>query len=395
MLSGNLRYIKVHYVVKMKFASRLQRVKESATFKYSALAKREDVINLTIGRTNFNTPNAIIEETKKALDEGRIFYTPSKGIPELRNRICEKLENENNISDLDMDKIIVSSGAKQIIFEAVMALIDRGDVVAIPNPSWVSYESIVDLAEGKSVWLPLKPENAFVPDDDFFSVLENSNPKLIFLNSPNNPTGSVYPEKIIRKIVDIAERKDLFVISDEIYEKIIYEEKHFSAGSIYEKTITINGFSKEFSMTGWRLGYAACPVREVIDKMNLIQTQSVSCATSFIQYGAVAAFSEDVKRDVDNMVQELRERRDVLYEKLRKFCKTIEKPSGAFYMFPKISDIDDMVYTDKLLENDVGVIPGSSFGSVGKGCVRISYGASTVDELEKATEIMKSAIAFE
>jgi len=376
----------------MRFASRLKEVGESATFRYSALAKKNKVINLTIGRTDFDTPSVIKEKTKKAIDEGKVHYTQTKGIPELRECIAKKLERENGIQNLDLENILISTGAKQIIFEAVMSIIQKRDIVAIPDPSWTSYESIVRLAEGSIRWIPLKAENGFIPDDDFLSVLENSNPRLIFLNSPNNPTGAVYPEKIIRKIVDIAERRNAFILSDEIYEKIIYEGKHFSPGSVYENTITVNGFSKEFSMTGWRLGYAASQNREIIDKMNLIQSQTVSCAVSFVQYGAVAAFTADARRDVEEMVKELKERRDYIMKIMKDTNAILVKPSGAFYVFPFFGG-DDLKLADGLMENGVGVIPGRSFGSSGSGCVRISYGSASEEELERAINIIKEFIA--
>ncbi len=376
----------------MKFASRLKEMGESATFRYSTLAKKNKVIDLTIGRTDFDTPSIIKEKTKKALDEGKVHYTPTKGIPELRELVAKKLEKENNIQDLDSENILVSTGAKQIIYEAVMSIIQEGDVVAVPNPSWVSYEPIVKLADGTVKWIPLKAENGFIPDEDFFSVLENSNPKLIFINSPNNPTGAVYPERIIRKIVDIAERKNAFILSDEIYEKILYEGGHFSAGSIYENTITVNGFSKEFSMTGWRLGYAASQNREIINKMNLIQSQTVSCAVSFVQHGAVAAFTEEARRDVEEMVKELRERRDYTMKRMKNSNAVLIKPSGAFYVFPLFGEIDDLKFADKLMKKGVGVIPGSPFGSCGRGCVRISYGAVDMGNLKKAMNIIEKIV---
>jgi aspartate aminotransferase len=376
----------------MKFASRLLGVDESATFKYSNLARERKVINLTIGRTNFSTPAAITEATKKALNEGKIHYTPTKGIPELRKAIAEKLGKENDISDLSADNVLVSVGAKQIIYEAVMAIVERGDVVAISDPSWVSYESIVKLAEGKVSWLPLSAENGFIPDEKYFSALENAKPKLILLNSPNNPTGAVYPEKVIRKIVDIAERKDSILLSDEIYERIIYEGERFSAGSIYENTITVNGFSKEYSMTGWRLGYAASKNKELIDKMDLIQAQTVSCAVSFIQYGALGAYTESVKKEVSAMIKELKERRDYLVRRLEKTSAVLRKPAGAFYLFPYFSGEDDIKLADKLMDAGVGVIPGSPFGSVGRGCVRMSYGGVGMDELKSAADILEEAL---
>lgn len=370
----------------MEFASRIGGVGASATFKYSALAKKEGVVNLTIGRTDFSTPDIIVEAAKKALDEGRIHYTPTRGIPELREKIAGKLEKENNIRDINPEKILVSTGAKQVIFEAIMSLIGKGDKVGMPDPSWVSYESIVKIAEGDIVWLPLKHEKGFIPDEDFLSTLENSDAKLVFINSPNNPTGAVYPEKVIRKVADIAERKDMWIISDEIYEKIIYEGKHFSAGSIYPKTITVGGFSKEFSMTGWRLGYAACPEKEVIDKMNIIQSQSVSCAVSFVQYAATLAFTPEVREETMIMKETLRKRRDYLARRLQDMQVLERIPSGAFYIFPNFGEIDDVALTEKLLERGVGVIPGSPFGSKGTGCVRISYGAVSQKGMEKAAD---------
>ncbi|MBU4266451.1 MAG: pyridoxal phosphate-dependent aminotransferase [Candidatus Altiarchaeales archaeon] len=377
----------------MEFATRLSNVEESATFKYSSLAKKEGIINLTIGRTNFTTPRLITRAAVSALENGRVHYTPTRGIPELREMLAKKLKRENNIPDIGPDNILVSAGAKQIIFEAVMALIGKGDKVAMPNPSWVSYEQIVNLAEGEIIWLPLKHENDFIPDEEFLSALENSSPKLIMLNSPNNPTGAVYPEKIIREIVDIAERKDCWLLFDEIYEKIIYEGKHFSAGSIYPKTITVNGFSKEFSMTGWRLGYCACPNPDLIEKMNLIQSQTVSCATSFVQYGALAAFKEEVAEERDRMITELKERRDRFVKGMNGLFETKVNPAGAFYLFPHLGDIDDLAMADKLLSNGVGLIPGSPFGSQGKGCLRISYGAVSLDEIDVALERIKATLA--
>lgn len=373
----------------MEFANRLNNVKESATFRYSALAGGEGIINLTIGRTNFDTPAKIKEAAKKAIDEGKVHYTSSNGILELRKAIVEKLEKENNIRNLTHENVIVSAGTKHIIFEAVMALIGKGDVVAIPNPSWVSYEPIVRLAEGGIEFLPLDPKNGFIPDEKFFSALENSNPKLLIINSPSNPTGAVYSRKVIEEIVDIARRKDSWILSDEIYEKMIYEGSHFSAGSIYDNVITVNGFSKEFSMTGWRLGYAACSNLDVIRKMGIIQEQSISCATSFVQYGALAAFTDDVRRDVEKMRHELKDRRDYVMKRIKRTNFLCVQPSGAFYIFPYIGEIDDMKYADNLLKKKVAVIPGSPFGSKGKGCVRISYGGANIDLLKKAFDIIE------
>jgi aspartate aminotransferase len=375
----------------MEFAPRLEKINESATFKYSALAKKEGVIDLTIGRTNFDTPKAIKEAAKKALDEGKVNYTPTKGIPELREKIAEKLREENGIT-LDKENVLVSAGAKQIIFEAIMALISDGDAVAIPDPSWISYEALINFAGGKVVWLPLYAEKGFIPDENFLSALDNSHPKLILINSPNNPTGAVYPKKVLRDIADIAERKDAWLLSDEIYEKLIYEGEHFSPGSVYRRCITVNGYSKEYSMTGWRLGYAACKEKEVIEKMNLIQGQTVSCAASFVQYGALAAYTREARKETTAMKEELMKRRDYLMRRLGEMDVLCRKPAGAFYLFPSFGDVDDIKLADKLLENGVAAIPGSPFGSKGRGCLRFSYGAANMQQLEEAANRIEKTI---
>jgi aspartate aminotransferase len=253
----------------------------------------------------------------------------------------------------------------------------------------VSYEGIAKLVGGKPDWLPLKPEKGFVPDEDFLSALENSKAKILLMNSPNNPTGAAYPEKVIRRIIEIAERKNMWLLSDEVYETFLYEGNFFSPGSVYEKTITLNAFSKAFSMTGWRLGYVACPEKELIDRINIIQQQTVSCAVSFVQYGAMAAFTKEAAEAAANMAKECRKRRDYVFERLDNFSQLV-KPTGAFYAFPKFDGRDDLEYAEKLLEAGVGVVPGSLFGSCGKDCVRISYGSADMENLKLAMDRMEA-----
>lgn len=366
------------------FADRVLEVKPSATFKYDAAAKKPGVINLTIGRPDFDTPQIIKDAAKKALDEGRVHYTPSKGIPELRKAIAEKLEAENNIANLDRDKILVSGGGKQIIYCIVMALAGKGDVVAIQNPSWVSYEAQIKLANAEVEWLTLKPEEGFIPGEDFFRELEETNAKLLILNSPGNPTGAVIPERTIKKIMDVCIEKDMFVISDEVYEKLIYEGKHYSPASEYENVITVNVFSKTYSMTGWRLGYCACAGRDAIDRIDIIHQQSLSCCTSFAQYGALAAFSEEAKKAAEKMCEDLKIRRDYVMKRIGEMDVVCVKPDGAFYVFPYFKGADDLELADKLLEKGVGVVPGSAFGPRGRGCIRISYGSANIDLLSQA-----------
>jgi len=366
------------------FADRVSEVKPSATFKYDAAAKKPGVINLTIGRPDFDTPRVIKEAAKKALDAGKVHYTPSKGIPELRKAIAEKLEAENNIADLDEDKILVSGGGKQIIYCTVMALAGEGDVVAIQNPSWVSYEAQIKLANAEVEWLTLNPEEGFIPGADFMNQLEETNAKLLILNSPGNPTGAVIPERTIKEIMDVCVEKEMFVVSDEVYEKHIYEGKHYSPASEYENVITVNAFSKTYSMTGWRLGYCACADRDVIAKIDIIHQQSLSCCTSFAQYGALAAFSDEAKKASEKMCEELKGRRDYVMKRIGEMDVVCVKPDGAFYVFPYFNGADDLELADELLGKGVGVVPGSAFGSQGRGCVRMSYGSANIESLSQA-----------
>jgi len=372
------------------FPSRFKEVKPSATLKYAALAKREGVINLTIGRPDWDSPEVVKNAAKKALDEGKVHYTPSLGIPELRERIAEKLRVENGISGLTGKNVWVSIGAKQVLYEIIMVLVGEGDKVALPDPSWVSYEAMVKLAGGRVEWLPLKAENGFIPDEEFLSALENSKAKVVIINSPHNPTGAVYPPKLQQEIVDICERKDMWIISDECYESFIYEGEAYSLGSIYEKTITVNAFSKSFSMTGWRIGYGATKSVEIMEKIQVIQSQSVSCPVSFVQYAALAAFTSPALEYTKTMVEEYRKRRDYVMNRLKKFNCICITPGGAFYVFPKFPGMDDLKLADRLLEVGVGVVPGSPFGSRGKSCIRLSYGSADVEKLKEAFDRMES-----
>jgi aspartate aminotransferase len=279
-----------------------------------------------------------------------------------------------------------------ILYEAIMALVGSGDKVAIPNPSWVSYEAMIGLAEGKVVWLPTKPENGFMPDDDFYSALENSGAKVAIVNSPSNPTGTVYSEQTLKKIVDICERKGIFLVSDEPYEKFLYEGAHFSPGSVYERTLTVNAFSKSYGMTGWRVGYAGCPDAGLIGKMKLIQEQSTSGPTSFAQHGALACFTPEAEEAAKKMAAEFKSRRDHVMNLMEDMDVVCKKPAGAFYVFPKFKAEDDVALADKLLAAGVGTIPGSPFGSCGKGCLRISYGSAVREKLTQAFEKIRGVL---
>lgn len=373
------------------FASRLANVQPSATLKYSAMAKKPGMINLTVGRPDFTTPEVIREAAKKALDEGKVHYVPSRGIPELREKIAEKLTVDNGIPDIDADNVIVSIGGKQCLFEIMLALVGDGDKVAFANPSWVSYEPMTYLAGGTPVWLPTRPEEGFIPGDDYLEALKEAKPKVLVVNTPCNPTGAVYPKATLKAVVDVCADNGTWLVSDEVYEKLVYEGEHVSPGTLYEKTLTCNAFSKTYSMTGWRVGYLACPDQMVVDKIAIIQGQSVTCATSFAQYGALAAFTPEARKMTAAMQGEYRKRREVVMRRLSAIDCVCEKPAGAFYVFPSFGpDVDDIALADKYLEAGVAPVPGSPFGSRGKGCLRLSYANAPQDRLEEAFDRVES-----
>ncbi|MDI6889033.1 MAG: pyridoxal phosphate-dependent aminotransferase [Methanocellales archaeon] len=361
-------------------SERVNRIEESATLRISDLANKlkragKDIISFSVGEPDFTTPQHIIDAAKKALDEGRTHYTPSTGIPELREAIANKFK-ENDIS-ASPNEIIVTPGAKQAIFEATLATLNEGDEAILFDPAWVSYESCVKLAGAKPIWVKTDEKRGFIPEDFLESVTKKT--KLIIVNTPGNPTGAVFDENTLKLIADIARDHDLFVLSDEVYEKIIYEGKHLSIASfdgMPERTITVNGFSKAYAMTGWRLGYATAPP-EILDAMLKIQQHSASCATSFAQYGAVAALT-GAQECIAEMVSEFRARRNLLVDGLKSIGLECTRPKGAFYVFVNVGQYGSgMDVAERLLnEAYVAVTPGGAFGPSGTNYVRISYATS-------------------
>src|SRR3989344_4169888 len=355
-----------------KLSPRLSNIEESQTLLFDKKAKdmkRQgiDVISLGAGEPDFATPENIKLAAKKAIDSDFTKYTDTAGIPELREAICRKLHKDNNIQ-YESDEIIVSCGAKHSIYNLCQALLGKGDEVIIPVPYWVSYSEQVKLADATPV---------FAETDDFQLTAENisrkitKKTKLIMLNSPNNPTGAVIEKKELQKIAELAVKKQIHVMSDEIYEKIIYGKKHYSIASLNESikalTLTVNGFSKSFSMTGWRLGYAAGP-KGIISAMIKLQGQMTSNPTSISQKAGVEALNGP-QQSVENMRKQFEERRNYLVARLNKIpgikCKM---PDGAFYAFADISGIekDSMKFSLSLLEKGkIAVVPGVAFGSDG------------------------------
>lgn len=373
-------------------SERLASIPESTTMKISAMAKRLnaaglDVIDLGVGEPDFDTPKNICDAAVSSIQRGDTHYLPTSGIPELRAAIAEKLRRENGI-EVSPDLVSVVPGAKMAIFAAMQALLDEGDEGVLIGPSWVSYEPCISFAGGRVRWAEVDEE--FEP----ISLADSITPKtkMILVNSPSNPTGAVFDRSILEEIRDLAVDHDLLVLSDEIYEKIIYGQDHLSIGSfsgMEERTVTVNGFSKCYAMTGWRLGYLAGP-QEVMKWVNRILSHSVSHATTFVQWAGVEAL-KGPQDSINAMVAEFRARRDLLVAGLAEIGIRCPLPGGAFYVFPDVSEFgggDE--FTERILsEAMVAATPGSAFGPGGAGHVRISYAASRERLAEALARIEK------
>ncbi len=373
-------------------SERLASIPESTTMKISAMAKRLnaaglDVIDLGVGEPDFDTPKNICDAAVSSIQRGDTHYLPTSGIPELRAAIAEKLRRENGI-EVSPDLVSVVPGAKMAIFAAMQALLDEGDEGVLIGPSWVSYEPCISFAGGRVRWAEVDEE--FEP----ISLADSITPKtkMILVNSPSNPTGAVFDRSILEEIRDLAVDHDLLVLSDEIYEKIIYGQDHLSIGSfsgMEERTVTVNGFSKCYAMTGWRLGYLAGP-QEVMKWVNRILSHSVSHATTFVQWAGVEAL-KGPQDSINAMVAEFRARRDLLGAGLAEIGIRCPLPGGAFYVFPDVSEFgggDE--FTERILsEAMVAATPGSAFGPGGAGHVRISYAASRERLAEALARIEK------
>jgi aspartate aminotransferase len=376
-------------------SSRVRHIPESATMKIADIAAKlrsegQDIISFSLGEPDFETPENIKRAAKTALDRGETHYTQGSGIPELREAIAEKLKNDNNL-DVSPADVLVTTGAKQAIFEAICTLIDEGDEVLLLDPAWVSYSAIVKFAGGKPVMVPVSEQDGYVPVDLQSHMTRDT--KLLILNSPCNPTGAVYGKNAIKAAAETAEDHGVFVLSDEVYEKIIYGAKHHSIGNLIpDRTITINGFSKAYAMTGWRLGYATAPA-PILQGMLKIQQHSVSNATSFAQRAGVEALRGD-QGAVRAMVAEFRKRRDIMIDGLRKMEIECALPRGAFYAFAKVSQFGNSVeVTEKLLRDAlVAVTPGSAFGPNGEGYVRLSY-ATSRQNIEDGIDRIEASLA--
>jgi aspartate aminotransferase len=337
----------------------------------------EDAINLSLGEPDFDTPLHIREAAKQALDNSFTHYTPNKGIIELREAISCKLRDENKI-EADPESIIVTVGASEALHVSLQALINKGDEVLIPDPGFLSYDPCVKLAEGKMAPIKLQEENEFrMTTENVVKSITNKT-KAIILNSPANPTGSVMEKEDIKGISEVAEDKGIFLISDEIYEKIIYKGRHYSPGRYTENAITVNGFSKTYAMTGFRIGYIVAEPH-ISEEILKVHQYNTTCATSISQIAALAAL-EGPQDSVKDMVNEFRRRRDLVVGRLNQMGISCPKPKGAFYVFPKIENSPR--YVEEALKRGVILVNGGAFGKCGEDHVRLSYAASYQDLYE-------------
>jgi aspartate aminotransferase len=384
----------------MRLADRMSRLGTETAFEVLAKAKQleakgKHVIHLEIGEPDFNTPRNIVDAGIRALNEGYTHYNPSAGIGELREAVARHVSGSRGIQ-VRPEQVVITPGAKPIMFFAIMALVNEGDEVIYPNPGFPIYESMIKFIGAKAVPIQLREENDFRLDTEELKKLVTDKTRMIVINSPQNPTGGMLTQEDLRTIADIALERDLMVLSDEIYSRIIYEGSHHSISSfpgMQERTIILDGFSKTYAMTGWRLGYGV--MREDLAVLIAkLQTNSNSCTATFTQMAGVEGLTGP-QSEVDRMVAEFKRRRDVVVAGLnaipRVSCTT---PKGAFYVFPNVRQIgwDVRKLGDYLLnEAGVAVLFGTSFGKYGEGYVRISY-ANSVENIKEGLARMERAL---
>jgi len=365
--------------------------------KAKALEKKgKDVVHLEIGEPDFDTPKNIKEAAIKALNAGYTHYGPSAGIPELREAIAKYISKTRGIK-AESDEVVVTPGAKPIMFFAILACVNPGEEVLYPNPGFPIYESVANFVGAKPVPIPLKEENDFRLDPEYVKTKITKKTRMIILNSPENPTGGVLTKEDLKVIADcIADRDDVVVLSDEIYSRTIYEGKHESIASLpemKEKTIILDGFSKTYAMTGWRLGYGVMR-KDLAAKIAQLMTNSNSCTCTFTQMAGVEAL-KGPQNEVDKMNAEFKRRREVIVSGLNNIEGiTCKKPRGAFYVFPNITEtgMDCRKLGDYLLnEAGVAVLPGTSFGKYGEGYLRLSF-ANSIENIKKALDRISKAL---
>lgn len=384
------------------FSRRIELVKPSQTLAITDKAKKMkqqglDVVSFGAGEPDFDTPAFIKEAATEALKKGMTKYSPSSGLSELKKEIILKFERDNHLK-YSPDEVIVSNGAKHSLFNAFQVLLNEGDEVIIPSPYWLSYPEMVRLAGGEPVFIETKESDRFKVRPKDLEARISSRTKIIVINSPSNPTGVIYDKEELEEIARIAIKHEIFVISDEIYEKLIYDrKKHVSIASlnnqIKELTLTVNGLSKAYSMTGWRLGYLAGP-KEVVERMDNLQSHATSNPNTFAQYGAVQALAKG-EEEVIKMCSVFEKRRNLMADEIKKISQlSFVMPDGAFYFFVNISKtrLSSAQFAEQILDKKlVAVVPGDVFGS--DQHIRLSF--ATSDEnikkgLTRIAEFVKS-----
>jgi aspartate aminotransferase len=387
--------------MKLRLAERMYRLGTETAFEVAAKARAleaegKPIIHLEIGEPDFDTPTHVRHAASEALDQGYTHYSNSTGIIELRESIA-KYAGQKRGMEFDPANVVVTPGAKPIMFYAILALIEEGEEVIYPNPGFPIYESMINFVGGVAVPYQLSESRNFRVNLDELRSKVSSKTRMLILNSPHNPTGGVLTASDLKAMAEVALENDLMVLADEIYSEIIYDGEHqtiLDFPGMRERTILLDGFSKTFAMTGWRLGFGIFP-GEFIPHISRLVINSVSCTSTFSQRAAIAAL-EGPREEVDEMLRAFERRRDLVYEGLNKIPGLrCNQPEGAFYAFPNITDtgLTSREYADYLLHKaDVAVLPGTSFGEYGEGYIRISF-ANSEENLSKAMERIAEANA--
>ena len=383
------------------FAERMKTLGTETAFEVLAKAKAlerqgKDIVHLEIGEPDFDTPKNIKDAAIKAVNSGYTHYTPSAGMPELRQAIADYISKTRKL-DVKPEEVVVTPGGKPIMFFSILALVNPGDEVMYPNPGFPIYESMINFVGAKPVPIQLKEQNEFGLDTEYVKKMITKKTKMIILNSPENPTGGVVTREQLKVVADsISDRNDVFVLSDEIYSRIIYEGKHESItqfSGMKDKTILLDGFSKTYAMTGWRLGYGVMR-KDLAEKVAQLMTNSNSCTCAFTQLAGVEALTGPQK-EPERMDEEFRKRREVIVPGLNNIEGiTCKKPHGAFYVFPNITGtgMDSRTLQDYLLNNaGVAALAGTSFGKYGEGYLRLSF-ANSIENIKKALERIAKAV---
>jgi len=394
----------------LELSKRAQKISASLTLAISAKANKlkaagEDVVSFGAGEPDFDTPEYICEAAREALEVGFTRYTAASGYEDLKNAIKDKLKRDNNL-EYDTDQIIVSNGAKHSLFNTFQAILNPGDEVIIPVPYWLTYPETVKMGGGTPVYLETKEEEDFKINIDKFKNMINENTKALILNSPSNPTGSIYNKEELEEIAAVAVENEIIVVADEIYEKIVYDDnEHISIASLNDKikdlTVVINGVSKSYAMTGWRIGYAAGP-KKIIEIMSNIQSHATSNPNSIAQYASNTGLRGD-HSFMEERRKKFEERRDYMYDKINSIDGlSCLKPGGAFYIMMNIENIigkkiknqkikDSFSFADNLLDEKlVAVVPGVAFGA--DNFIRLSY-ANTLENIKKGLNRVEEFVA--